>query len=85
MTTTPRETAADIFGGDAVLFESEADAGCIDGTDDPAPGAMLLVGEWADGDVGFVIQDPDGTSVTFNMPPDHARALAEALTTTLTA
>lgn len=83
MNNNQRETAADIFGLDAVVFESEMDEGCIEGTDDPAPGAMLLVGEWGDGDVGFVIQQPDGTSVTFNMPPDHVRALVDALTTAL--
>lgn len=43
------------------------------------PGAQLFVGEWADGDFGFVAQRPDGTQITVNVPPDHARALIAAL------
>lgn len=75
-----REDAADIFGADAVLFITEMDAGCLPGSDEPAPGAQLFVGEWADGDFGFVAQRPDGTQITVNVPPDHARALIAALT-----
>lgn len=74
-----REDAADIFGADAVLFVTEMDEGCLPGSDEPAPGAQLFVGEWADGDFGFVAQRPDGTQITVNVPPDHARALIAAL------
>ena len=80
-----REDAADIFGADAVLFITEMDAGCLPGSDEPAPGAQLFVGEWADGDFGFVAQRPDGTQITVNVPPDHARALIAALTAALAA
>ena len=84
-TTSTREEAADIFGEDAVLFITEMDEGCLPGSDQPAPGAQLFVGEWADGDFGFVVQRPDGTQITVNVPPDHARALAAALTAALAA
>lgn len=80
-----REDAEDIFGADAVLFITEMDAGCLPGSDEPAPGAQLFVGEWADGDFGFVAQRPDGTQITVNVPPDHARALIAALTAALAA
>lgn len=80
-----REDAVDIFGDDAVLFITEMDEGCLPGSDEPAPGAQLFVGEWADGDFGFVAQRPDGTQITVNVPPDHARALIAALTAALAA
>ena len=80
-----REDAANIFGEDAVLFITEMDEGCLPDSDEPAPGAQLFVGEWADGDFGFVAQRPDGTQVTVNVPPDHARALIAALTAALAA
>lgn len=84
-TTSTREEAADIFGEDAVLFITEMDEGRLPGSDQPAPGAQLFVGEWADGDFGFVALRPDGTQITVNVPPDHARGLIAALTAALAA
>ncbi len=78
-----REDGVDIFGGDAVLFTTEMDEGCQPDSDAPASGTQLFVGEWADGEFGFVAQRPDGTQITVNVPPDHARALIAALTAAL--
>lgn len=80
-----REDAANIFGEDAVLFITEMDEGCQPGSDEPAPGTQLVRGGGADGDFGLVVQRPDGTQITVNVPPDHARALIAALTEALAA